>query len=192
MCSISQSIYPPAFVLTIRKRRNLPHWESDCATYFITYRLANSLPQLELNRLQQKLELHKHDRRLSRLLEKLLDNSTGDCHLARPEIASIVSESLQHFEATRYHLHAWCIMPNHIHALMQPVSPWSLGQIVHTWKSFTAMQANKLLARTGEFWHREYYDHLVRDADDFARIADYIRQNPQKAGLKNWPWIYPP
>ena len=58
--------------------------------------------------------------------------------------------------------------------------------------SFTAMQANKLLARTGEFWHREYYDHLVRDADDFARIADYIRQNPQKAGLKNWPWIYPP
>ncbi len=178
-------------MLTIRKRRNLPHWEASHATYFITYRLANSLPQPELARLQDRFHLHQHDPRLSRLLEKLLDSNTGDCPLARPEIAAIIAESLQHFDAARYHLHAWCIMPNHIHALMQPRGEWHLPDIVQAWKSYTATQANKLLRRKGEFWHREYYDHLIRDEPDFLRIVAYIRNNPTKAGLKNWPWVYP-
>jgi REP element-mobilizing transposase RayT len=63
---------------------------------------------------------------LSKRTEKLLDNSAGECHLTKPEIAATIAESLKHFEGVRYHLQAWCIMPNHIHVVVQPREEWKL------------------------------------------------------------------
>jgi REP element-mobilizing transposase RayT len=123
-------------------------------------------------------------------LELLLDSGAGQCYLARHEIASIVAESLERFDQARYRLQAWCIMPNHIHAVVQPLQEWKLEKIIHTWKSYTATQANRTLNRNGEFWQREYYDHLVRDGKDLTRIIEYVRKNPQKAGLRDWPWVW--
>jgi hypothetical protein len=67
-----------------------------------------------------------------------------------------------------------------------------LIEIVQGFKSFTAHQANKQLERIGSFWNREYYDHLIRSSEEFARLVIYIIENPVKAGLcknwQEWPW----
>jgi len=175
----------------IRKRRSLPHWEADNGIYFVTYRLSDSLPASAVKRITQLLDLDdSNHRRLSKRLELLLDSGAGQCYLARPEIAAIIVESLKKFDEVRYRLQAWCIMPNHIHVVMQPLQEWELEKIVHTWKSYTASQANRALNRQREFWQREYYDHLVRDGKDLTRIIEYVRNNPQKAGLRDWPWVW--
>ncbi len=175
----------------MRKRRTLPHLESPSAIYFVTYRLADSLPRTAIPVAYLEIPSGRNkELRLSQKIEKLLDNSAGECHLARPNIAAIIAESLKHFEEVRYRLQAWCIMPNHVHVVAQPLSDWRLEKIIHTWKSYTANQANKTLNRTGEFWQREYYDHVVRDNEDLERITRYVFENPKKANLKNWPWVW--
>ena len=65
----------------------------------------------------------------------------------------------------------------------------TLAGIVHGWKSYTAKEANRLLRRTGVFWQREYYDHLVQDEAEFRRVVRYVLENPVKAGLRDWPWV---
>src|ERR1700733_2428058 len=102
----------------IRKRRTLPHLESPNAIYFVTYRLADSLPRSAVS--PAYLEIPNPSNKelsLSQRIEKFQDVGAGECHLAHPEIAAIISESLKHFAEVRYHLQAWCIMPNHIHVV---------------------------------------------------------------------------
>ncbi len=94
------------------------------------------------------------------------------------------------FNNQRYNQISWCVMPNHVHAVFQPLSSCKLAEIVHSWKSFAATKANQLLGRTGAFWYREYYDHLIRDDRQYGRIVRYVMQNPIKAGLKDWPWVF--
>jgi REP element-mobilizing transposase RayT len=177
----------------IRRRRTLPHWETGRAIYFITFRLADSLPREALLRicsgLYQTPNPTSQNRRLSPQLEKFLDSGAGACYLGRPEIAALVAEALGTFAGLRYRLFAWCLMPNHLHAVIEPIGEWSLATIVHTWKSFTAKRANQLLHRTGEFWQREYYDHVIRNGDDYTQIIRYVLENPSKAGLANRPWV---
>jgi REP element-mobilizing transposase RayT len=88
-------------------------------------------------------------------------------------------------------------MPNHVHVVFTVKSTGGeldsdLIPILHSWKSFTAHKANKLLKRHGEFWQSEYYDHLIRSEDEFSHYVNYTIQNPVKAGLchawREWPW----
>ena len=83
-------------------------------------------------------------------------------------------------------------MPNHVHAVVQPVAGDSLGGIVQSWKSFTAKAANRLLGREGPFWHKDYFDRYIQDEGHLARTVDYVENNPVKAGLitaaADWPW----
>ena len=115
-------------------------------------------------------------------------------------VAEIVANALHHFDRARYSLAAWCVMPNHVHVVIQPfaglistagtpVSLTDLPDILHSWKSFTAKEANKLLRRSGEFWQAEYYDHLIRKEAEFRHAVRYVLNNPIKAGLKNWKWV---
>ena len=89
----------------------------------------------------------------------------------------------------RYRIYAWCVMPNHVHALFRILDGHDLAKILHAWKSFSSKRANRLLGRSGEFWQREYYDHLVRSERVFYRIVNYILENPNRAGLRDWKWI---
>ncbi|MFZ0036927.1 MAG: transposase [Candidatus Acidiferrales bacterium] len=183
----------------IRRRRTLPHWETDRAIYFVTFRLAGSIPKEALARLCTNLRpapnrisdapQQLQNRPLHARVEKFLDSGAGACYLARPDVAALVSNALGIFAGLRYRLFAWCLMPNHLHAVIEPIGEWNLASIIHTWKSFTANRANQLLARTGEFWQREYYDHQVRNGEDYSRIIRYVLENPSKAGLVNWPWV---
>lgn len=193
-------------MITIRSRGRLPHWESENATYFVTFRLADSLPESARQRIEferrdiiararakRRTFSHNEELRLSRLsrrkLEAQLDAGAGACWLAQPEIAKIAAESLKHFDGSRYRLFAWCVMPNHVHILFQPLGDHDLASIVHAWKSYSAKAANTALRRSGEFWGREYFDHIVRNEIEFGRIMRYILKNPEKAGLRSWPWV---
>jgi hypothetical protein len=124
---------------TIEKRRGayLPHWTRDGAWYAVTFRLWDSLPQhvieswlFERKNIvrtaeQMKRPLSKHEEdRLSQLysdkVERYLDAGFGSCYMKDERIAREVSNALLHFEGQRYELAAWCVMPNHVHAVVQP------------------------------------------------------------------------
>jgi len=193
--------------LHIRDRGHLPHWETEGGTYFVTFRLADSLPKSVLESFkfereqivraaaQQERELTvAEQKRLDELsterIETYLDSGAGACHLAKPEIAELVATALRHFDGDRYRLLAWCVMPNHVHVVFTPAPGQALQQILHSWKSYTAKKAIEVPRLRGAFWQREYYDHLVRDEADFYRVVNYVSDNPQKAHLKDWPWVW--
>jgi len=100
-----------------------------------------------------------------------MDRGYGTCQLAQPEIAELVADALQHFDGERYLLGSFVIMPNHVHALVRPVMGHELSKILHSWKSFTATQANRRLQRTGTFWQEESFDHIVRDEQEPLRFT---------------------
>ena len=113
----------------------------------------------------------------------------GECHLKNPQIAEIVANAIKHFDQKKYRLFSWCVMPNHVHVLFKVLPNFRLDEITHSWKSYTAKEANKILKRTGRFWQVESYDHLVRNEESFQKIKQYIANNPAQAGLKNWLWV---
>jgi REP element-mobilizing transposase RayT len=82
-------------------------------------------------------------------------------------------------------------MPNHVHVVFQTLADNTLENILHSWKSYAAKKANLILRRSGEFWQHEYYDHLIRDAVEFERAVSYVAENPKKAHLKDWAWVWP-
>ena len=179
-------------------RRRLPHWKQQDATYFVTFRLADSLPanklaQLEAER-KQWLARHKdswsdvkkreYDEKFSAQIEDWLDAGHGSCLLKEPRAAKIVADALKHFAGERYELFSWVVMSNHVHVLLRPTAGHDLRDILHSWKRFTARRINELLGRSGLLWQRESYDHIVRDEAELHRIADYIETNPDKAGIK--------
>ncbi len=83
-------------------------------------------------------------------------------------------------------------MPNHVHVLISTIPSAPLGQIVGSWKRFTAREANILLRRTGAFWQVDYWDRFIRNDEHFDAAVSYIDFNPVKAGLARephlWPW----
>src|SRR6266567_565487 len=115
-------------------------------------------------------------------IDRLLDNyRPSPTYLRTPEIAQCVVDAMKHGE-TSYSLHAWVVMPNHVHLLITP--HLDVPMLLQKLKGSTARQANKLLGRTGTpFWQEESYDHLVRSSQEFGRIETYIVENPVQAGL---------
>jgi putative transposase len=99
---------------------------------------------------------------------------------------------LRRFDGDRYRLLAWCIMPNHVHVVVEPDANNLLDRIIQSWKSYTAKRANQILDRSGMFWHRDYFDRFMRDEGHLNRTIDYVENNPVKAGLAfepvKWRW----
>lgn len=203
--TLHKAVKPPE--ITKRKGVHLPHWTRDGATYAVTFRLQDSLPKhvLEgwlLERRDIVLTAEQGNRALSEYEEKrlaelhsqhiesYLDAGHGACWLRQAGVASLVADALRHFDGIRYSLHAWCVMPNHVHVIVEPLAGHQLSVILHSWKSFTAKAANRLIGRAGGFWQQEYYDHLIRDEEDYAHAMSYLLENPVVAGLKDWPWVW--
>jgi REP element-mobilizing transposase RayT len=129
---------------------------------------------------------------LRRRIEQYLDAGHGDCWLRRPEIARLTEGALLCFDGERYGLLAWCVMPNHVHVMIETREGFPLPDILHSWKSFTSKRANQALGRQGECWQREYLDRYIRHAEHFEQAVAYIEENPVRAGLVkvkvDWPW----
>jgi REP element-mobilizing transposase RayT len=201
---------PRRLVSGFHFRGQLPHLKREGAAYFITFRLADSLPREVVEKLKREREAivqqamaakrpltWREEQELfawySERVEAFLDAGAGECWLRRTEIADLVAGALNFFSGERYDLQAWVVMPNHVHVVLWPWPGHALSEIEHSWKSYTASQANKLLDRVGErFWQKESYDHTIRDDDERVRLCAYIENNPVKAGLcarpEDWTW----
>ncbi len=193
---------------TLFYRRRLPHLFMDNHPVFLTWRLKFTLPSHIVLHLKEMKEIH--DKQTAPLSEEYgrlqsyafhkrvfgyLDKQLDTCRelpdiLKQSQFSQIVKESLLYQNGKRYSMHAFCIMPNHVHALITPYSnkndyKKTLSTITQTWKRHTARQINLLLNRSGSVWSAETYDHLVRSESEFARIVSYILNNPVKANLVN-------
>lgn len=190
----------------IHSRGYLPHVKCEGASYFVTFRLADSLPQEVLIELKRKKA--EQERRLEpvdsvgfreaeldyrRNIERYLDRGMGECHLRRPEIAKMVCDSLLHYQGRQYVLQEWVVMPNHVHLIIWPMPNFTLSEILKGRKTYTARHANEMLDRTGnDFWQTESYDHWIRNDEEKSRMRRYIRNNPVTAGLCRFPedWLW--
>jgi REP element-mobilizing transposase RayT len=186
-----------------RTRGYLPHLLSPNATYFLTFRLEDSLPASLLSRWKAELQFAKSrqqdPRKINELdhaylkrIENYLDTNSGCCWLKDPRIASRVVQALRHDDGQEYYLQTWTIMPNHVHVLFRLPDASKLGSLVQVWKSVTAHHANHHLGRSGRFWQPEYHDRLIRSQRQLEFTIRYILNNPVKAGFCKeffqWPW----
>lgn len=191
----------------IHSRGYLPHVKRENASYFVTFRLADSLPKEILLRFESEYaeavrcspanappdfnEEIKRDLYLK--VERYLDRGAGECYLRQPQIADMIAEALRYCDGKHYVLDDWVVMPNHVHVILWPIPNFTLSSILRSRKRQMARQANLILNRTGEtFWQRESYDHWIRNDDEKAHIRRYIRMNPVSAGLcqfpEDWKW----
>ena len=175
----------------------LPHWQQDSATYFVTFRLADSIPLSKLAPLRDArdawLKLHpkpwadekerEYHRIFTRQIESWLDAGSGACELRDPRAAKIAGDALNFFEGKRCRQYAWVVMPNHVHALFSLLNGHKLEDLLHSWKSFSANKINDALGRKGTLWQPDYHDRLIRTREHFNHCAEYIRKNPEHAKL---------
>jgi carbamoylphosphate synthase large subunit/REP element-mobilizing transposase RayT len=181
-----------------RTRRNLPHWTQPGATYFVTFRLADSVPTDLRAQWEEELSAWKkhhpkpwdahtayeYRQRFVEAREEWLDRGHGSCLLREPAAAERVAAALRHFDGERYVLDGFVIMPNHVHVLLQPLHGCLPSAILHSWKSFTAHQINwRTRAGAPSLWQNESWDRIVRDWGELQRYRDYIGRNPKKARL---------
>lgn len=159
-------------------RGYLPHLDAPDLVQHVVFRLADSLPK----RIREEIAKVPAADRIE-AVDASLDRRYDRRDLATPQIAKLVQRALLQFDGERYLLVAWCVMPNHVHTLIETRTGHRLDRLVHSWKSFTAKQANLHLKRSGAFWAPEYFDRYMRDDAQLAATRAYIEQNPVKAGL---------
>lgn len=185
-----------------RTRGYLPHFETSEGTYFVTFRLADSLPTEALTQLRAECNLKpmhqwyrartSNQNEYRSKVENYLDKGAGGCLLKEPKIARIIVDALLSYNGQKYVLHAWTIMPNHVHVLFTIDKSSDFSSIIQKWKGYSAFHANRVLQRSGAFWQPEYFDRLIRSPRQFEFYVRYIFNNPIKAGLCqkvfHWPW----
>jgi REP element-mobilizing transposase RayT len=198
------SVSPSDAPLTIT-RRNLPHWTRDGAIYWVTFRLADSIPQEKLRAWKEERDIwmrvhpepwsdsdwREYDERFGRRLDEWLDAGYGSRALARADVRDAVRDCLVRFNGERVRVHAAVIMPTHVHAVIEPLGEHSLSELLHGIKGASARQANKILGTAGTFWMDESYDHIVRSQAQYEHFRRYIAENPVKANLGGDAyWLY--
>ena len=171
-------------------RGYLPHFDSENEIQSLNFRLFDAVPIPVIMEWRRQLgwyrDLSQNDPKavaLRRRIETYEDAGYGACFLRDPRIAKLIEDAMLHFDGERYHLLAWCVMPNHVHSLFEMAAGYSLGGILHSWRSYTAKEANRILGRRGRFWDDDYFDRYIRDDDHLQNAIKYIEQNPVKAGL---------
>lgn len=180
-------------------RRNLPHFYHHDGIYFITYRLADSLPSKLVAEIKSstKNNMGLDTIRFKRLLKKYDDilgkGNFGAKHLSIPDVADICRSTLHYPDGKDYELICYCIMPNHIHLIFELLeSNKGISKIMQSIKKISARKSNLLLNKSGTFWQDESYDRLVRDDKELYFIVRYVLLNPVTAGfVNNWKeWKY--
>ncbi|HXA20236.1 MAG TPA: transposase [Thermoanaerobaculia bacterium] len=129
---------------------------------------------------------------LRRKIDRYEDAGHGSCVLRDPRAAGIVENALLFFDGERYRLIAWCVMPNHVHVMIETFEAFGVPALFYSWKAYTAKEINKLLGRRGQFWFEEFRDRFIRDERHFHTSVAYIENNPVKAGWCRVPeeWVF--
>jgi len=184
-------------------RGYLPHCDKPRLVQFVTFRLWDSMPASQRGEWEHLLavstrsdaprsgaqSLASQEQQIK--LENYLDRGFGECFLRDSRIAALVEQVICFHHGRRFELLAWAIMPNHVHILIQ-ICQIPLTRIVQNWKSIAAVEANKLLGRTGRFWQPDYWDHYMRDEEQASKAIRYIENNPVKVKLCRAPedWTF--
>ena len=182
---------------------NLPHWRQDGVLYFVTFRLADSLPAGKLKELQVEKEIWlrqnpepekdtgehafwqgEYNRLFQDRVDGWLDAGHGECILRDSTVRKDVENALLHFDGDHYRIDSFVVMPNHVHALVAPLKDHLLSDIVKAWKSYTSHLLVKQFAAVAPVWQKEYFDHIVRSPESLEKFRRYICQNPEP--LKRW------
>jgi REP element-mobilizing transposase RayT len=183
--------------------RHLPHWRQDGATYFVTFRLADSIPQEQLRALKRWRAIwershpeprsdedwHELAREITRKTEAWMNEGYGECVFRNRKLADEMSKSLLHFQNERCFTSCFTVMPNHVHAVMKPLGDIELEDILASVKGFVSRKVNSFLGRRGVLWEEESYDQIIRDEEHLYRVIQYIGRNPAKAGLQPDQWV---
>lgn len=199
-------------------RRDLPHWRQNGATYFVTFRLADSIPAAVIRqwgeerriwyevhgcrdgmppaewmrryRQIDEMERRAFERQNARRLFEETDAGHGCCALADRKVRGFVLAALGFFRGERCWSGDAVVMPNHVHWLVQPINGGELETLLASIKRHSATQVAKTRSHVGAFWQRESYDHIVRNRAELDRIRRYVQENPQRAGLKDGEYDY--
>jgi len=179
-------------------RGNLPHWEQKGCSYFVTFRLADSIPAVKLDQWRDERrrwlaknppphgadQHQEYRKRFTAQILAWLKQEHGSCLLKNVSYAGEVASALEFFEGQRYWLHRYAVMSNHVHALLTPTGDFQLRKILHSWKSFSANSINRLANRQDELWQRENYDTIIRDAEHLERVERYIDRNIREGAIR--------
>lgn len=189
-------------------QRHLPHWRQDGATYFVTFRQQDALPQDQLDFLKRlrdewershplprsEQEWEEHTRDIVRRTESWLDEGYGSCCFKEFRHAEQLVEALLHFQNERYFVSCYVVMPNHCHAIIRPLAGRELEDILQGMKGVVAQRVNMAKGSGGSIWQEESHDRIIRDDEHLWRCIQYIGRNPRLAGLapNMWRrWIHP-
>lgn len=183
----------PADNIVFKYGSYLPHWYQNGKITYITFRLADSLPQTkdkELEKIKEafkklfpqpweKNTLLRYRKLLSENVERLLDNGYGSCVLASPVVRNILRDTFHYNDGKTYDLIAYVIMPNHVHCMIVPMEGKNAGDVMANIKRYSAILINRKIGRKGRLWLSESYDRIVRSEDHFKHCINYIRDNPR-------------
>lgn len=178
--------------IDIHDSRDLPHWHQDGKIQFVTFRLADSLPQskiADIKRIQIDFVMthprpwsdettNAYWKLIGPIENRLLDNGYGSCILKNPDVRDILSTALRYFDKSRYDLIAYVIMPNHVHMVLRVLEGYTLDKCMHSIKSFSAKAINKKLNRRGPVWQKESFDRIIRNSAHLDHCINYIKNNP--------------
>lgn len=181
-----------------RHRHVLPHWQQAGKLVFVTWRLADSLPQEKLAELREKKcrweqehpkpwsaaeEFAFHDQ-FDEQIERWLNAGMGGCVLKRPEIRQGLLDTLHHADGKDYDLLSYVVMPNHVHVLFRLCVGAELEKVIQAWKSISSRRLGRHTGQKGEWWQEGYRDRLIRGPEHLESVLNYIRRNPKEAGLR--------
>jgi putative transposase len=212
LMSQALEFFDPATAFDVVHGRSLPHWLQAGVVTFITWRTWDSMPAQTLTEWtaarsewlrargldesqpdwQLKLtpeELHTYRSFVAERWETALDGGLGSCPFRTPSNARVVADSVRHFDGTRYRMHDFVVMPNHVH-LLASFPQNDMRQQCESWKRFTGTRLNAVFSRSGRFWASDAFDHLVRSPEQFAHFRRYIAENPKKAGLQAGEYVH--
>jgi REP element-mobilizing transposase RayT len=181
----------------IVRRGKMPHWRQDGGSYFVTFRLADSLPShlldgwrrqrdrwIELHPDPSPVELDDFQRMYRRRIERWLDRGLGSCALREEEPRRIVETALGFFEGERYEMGECAVAGNHVHCTVRTLPGVDLSDVLRSWKSFTARAIGRLPGfrerypqLEGHFWQHESFDHIIRSQAHLDHYHRYIRNH---------------
>lgn len=172
---------------------NLPHWEQEGRIQFVTFRLADSLPQVKLRELKDELtkfetnhpqpwdEKAKNEflKLKNKKIEYWLEQGYGECVLRRPEVRSLLTNAIDYVNGVKCLILGYVIMPNHVHMLLLPLPGYKTSQVLGCIRQYASTQINKLLNRKGGLWQDDPFDRTIRGETHLKYCIRYIQNNPK-------------
>jgi putative transposase len=107
-------------------------------------------------------------------------------------VANATIESLRKLRNDfRFNVYIYCLMPDHFHGLIGPGEAGrTLGSLCGAFKSLSTREYWSWY--DGKLWQRQFFDHIIRNYQDFEETLEYIRMNPVRRSLvtnpEDWPY----